>query len=461
MTKRVWTILILGLLLRLLIAPYTSWPREAFAWFSVTNDLLNGYRLYEFGNFSYPPLWAFVLLLVGKVVTFFSGAAALGGYVQGMVDATINNPNTIGFITSPAFNLGYKIPLILADTAIAYMLFLIARPTSLLRAEKVFAMWYLNPLVIFTSSVIGQFDVLPAALILIAITFLLEKKYFMSGLSLAIAALFKLYPVFLLPLYLVICYSSNQGERRKKAMLHLLAGLFIPIAVFVIPHLHPSIWDVLLDRSQTDLLKGGMNIWFIAQSPTIYQSLATSYLPLVYAIKYLALLAILTIPLMVRRISFDTESIITGHIAILIVTFSLYSGLANPQYYISVIMLLALQVSLSNKYRFFFWAITIGGVAHYLLLWTFAWQALLYPLAVNTSLIDLQQINNNVIHSAEIWEYWRTNPTKNVYLITSGINFLIIFVLVIKSLRQLGLTLPAVFINKGAALLNAAHFRKN
>ena len=88
----------------------------------------------------------------------------------------------VPFITSPLFNIVLKLPIIIGDALVGLTLYRIVEARSgAVSAEKAFLIWFLNPLVIFVSSVHGQFDVLAAYFALIGGMGFMEKRYLLSG----------------------------------------------------------------------------------------------------------------------------------------------------------------------------------------------------------------------------------------------------------------------------------------
>ncbi|OQA04823.1 MAG: GPI transamidase subunit PIG-U [bacterium ADurb.Bin400] len=302
----------------------------------------------------------------------------------------------------------------------------IVQPLAPHRTDLAFALWFLNPLVIFVSGIHGQFDVIVVPFILLALILTNEKRYALSGVALTIATLFKLYPLFLFPLYLtLILKQSTTGKQKVISSAHFAVASLVTAILLTLPYLSSSnIWTAMFRRGDTLSLQGGFNVWFAAQSIKIEHWLTGTNASILVKIVPLAALAmIIMIPIAIMRQKLNLKTIIAGHLAIMIILFCYYSSLANPQYFLSVIAFLVIYVAVYNKYSLSLWIISIFGIAQYLLLATFAWKILLYPLAAYTPLLDVDDINRQLIGTPAQWIYWRNHPLVNPYIYSSGIGF--------------------------------------
>jgi len=145
-----------------------------------------------------------------------------------------------------------KLPLLISDIIITL---LIARYFKDNRGLVFAALWYLNPTVIYISSIFGMFDQIVTLFILLAGVFYEKKNIFITGLCSAIAILFKQYALF--PIAFLILHSIiwRRWKHALKLILVTTVILIIPFLPFImlcgysLESLHKIINLVLLTRS--------------------------------------------------------------------------------------------------------------------------------------------------------------------------------------------------------------------
>lgn len=121
-----------------------------------------------------------------------------------------------------------KLPFLIFDLASIWILLRLARDKLIQR--QVLIIWMLNPVIIYTSYIFGQFDIIVLFFILLGF-FLLRKNPKAGILSLGIAGAFKSYP-FVIVLPAIIIYGKSFKER-----LILLLVAFSPFLLSTIPTL--------------------------------------------------------------------------------------------------------------------------------------------------------------------------------------------------------------------------------
>ncbi|MCG3219025.1 MAG: glycosyltransferase family 39 protein, partial [Candidatus Heimdallarchaeota archaeon] len=175
-----------------LLAPFTGMDHDMNVWLSVGQELVtdhtNPYQtgLVQTEYYAYPPPWMFV-------IQFFYWLSQKLGF-----ESTI--------YLSRFF---IKLPLILAIALTAYFIdsYLASKKVSDKKRKIIFIFISLNPLIIVISAMWGMFDILPALFTILAVIYLMksieDKENLslpvLSGFFMAIASLFKLYPIIIAP----------------------------------------------------------------------------------------------------------------------------------------------------------------------------------------------------------------------------------------------------------------------
>lgn len=120
----------------------------------------------------------------------------------------------------------YKLPMILADIAILWLLSKFFKKQ--IHKNIAMVLWAFNPLAIYVSSMMGQVDIIIALLILISLYFGKNKKFLLSSIFVALSALIKPIGLILIPIFVIA-----QFHHSKKIYKSILVGI-TGISVYVI-----------------------------------------------------------------------------------------------------------------------------------------------------------------------------------------------------------------------------------
>ena len=204
----VTTILILGLIVRLLPAAFTAHPLDIESWKAVGAAIYSGQNPYALPAFGlvYPPLWGFICGMAYAI--YASTQSAL------------------------MFNFVIKLPIILADLALAITIknFVLAKTANEKKAKEALALYLFNPMTIILSGIWGMFDAIPVFLVLLSTILLLKTQYLKSSIVFGFAIAFKgFYPAMLLPLFSYIIIRV-QGKIRE-GIKYLALSAIVPFAI--------------------------------------------------------------------------------------------------------------------------------------------------------------------------------------------------------------------------------------
>jgi hypothetical protein len=231
----------IGVLLRLILAVSTNSIDQI--------DVLSGFFAYHFKGqpyFSYvyslPPVQLVVTWPSLSLLSLFKGPytwftyspwASIISNTQGMVSP---------LVPSPELELALKAPLIIADALTASLVYRILRSARFSRttAEAFFVFYWLNPLVIFESSIHGATDSL-IPLVVLAFAFGIQtNRPIMSGFSASMGFLTLFFPAYLaiMGLSYLLCQALFRGKRTLRSAIRplseFIAGLAIPLALFAL-----------------------------------------------------------------------------------------------------------------------------------------------------------------------------------------------------------------------------------
>lgn len=263
MKRFILIILVIGIALRVLLSFTTyhsdiipfDFAGKVISQGNVTNfydylwSLPDGDRIlmvYPRNLFNYPPLPYF----------FLGGASLLTTWIVDPViheNFVLNFSSTLGNHELNLLLFLLKLPYFFFDIACAYLLM------SFFKNEKekkwAFALWMFNPVNLYATYMIGQFDIIPTFLTVLALYFAAKKDNLMpSVVLLGLGAGFKIFPLlFIVPLALV------KNSWRKRIKILLVGGVTYFIVAF------PFLFSEGFRR--TALLAGQTTKSFYAQIP--------------------------------------------------------------------------------------------------------------------------------------------------------------------------------------------------
>jgi len=305
-TLKLRRVMAFGLLARLVLSPLTGHPWDLKVWLDVGKRVmegdvllysLNGRPEWMWGYYAYPPGWM--------------------GWC-GLVYLFNFNIHLYAWIL--------KLPIILSDLATGYLIHITMKKLGRSEAESTLgaALYILNPVSIFISSVWGMFDAIPAMLTMMALNLFVDKKELRSGILLGLGVLFKLYPLFLISAFLH--RARRCGTPPSKLVGFLSATTAAPLAA--------SIPFILRD------FKGYANALLSHTAPSGYMSLWFPISHLLYPLKEVGGVLFLTMfvalnALIFQRINHSEyggkESIYLASL-LLMLCFFITSPKVNPQY---------------------------------------------------------------------------------------------------------------------------------
>jgi hypothetical protein len=240
--RRLRWIIGIGLLVRLLLAPLTSWD------YDTPGFVLSGISTLYTGNpyassvWANPPLAPYLAAPFLAIPTLLWGPQSLVAVVPAIAPISVATGVNATFVPSPAALLAWKLPFLLSDLGVALLLLLLPRRMGLtlpLSREALVGLWFLNPLVIWASAVHGEVDSLAVLLLLIALYGVVTEHWFTAGLFVGLSVFTKAYPIVLLPVLAaaVLAWPGNGIPARRpilgrsgRVLLGLAASLltFLP-----------------------------------------------------------------------------------------------------------------------------------------------------------------------------------------------------------------------------------------
>ncbi|MDH7508767.1 MAG: glycosyltransferase family 87 protein [Methanomassiliicoccales archaeon] len=404
-------IILVGLIVRLIVAPWTSCPYDIYPFYKASVDKLAGLGVYGHAYLSYPPLSVIISYPFIAMLSLFLDPSDFGSIQYSMVGVAQTTGMLVPFVTHPLFNLSFKLPLIISDLLLGITLYRFVRERKGKDlAEKVFVLWFLNPLVIWISSVAGQIDVLPAFMTVIALINFYRREYFFAGLALGIGVFLKIYPIYLFIFYLTFLFSREFDSRCVQASLLRLRGFYAMVVgglislIAVLPFFLTS--DKMLDfifRRTGSTSYGGLNFWFFVPAlPS--EGLLPDILPSVIGLPtfvfiLMIILIFLVSALIVRQYANkeldELRSMTLGNIAVIALILFL-QPVTNPQHMLWIFPMLLIALVDDKRYERKLYLLTVLALLYFI--WLQSAYALIYPAAAYSNLVDLEFLNTAIIN---------------------------------------------------------------
>jgi hypothetical protein len=266
---------IFGIALRFLLAPFSGHPYDMWVWFEAISHISGGASMQDVA-FQNTPMLYYTFFPISYFYSFLSKLLdlhpvpldSLPAFVQSAASWTIPCCFSVS-ITEPLFNLIIKTAFIISDILSAILIYkIVYEKYGRNAAGFSFVLWFLNPMLIWVSSIWGMFDSLAAFFTILSMYFLIKGKNSRSALSLAVASGYKLFPILLLVPIGIYMYRGTPSLRRlvSPALSFLFAFvlLFIPLlqhpSFFIQSYLSSPANSPASDPSQTY----GLTYWSLA-----------------------------------------------------------------------------------------------------------------------------------------------------------------------------------------------------
>src|SRR3989338_390778 len=204
--KKTTFIIVLGILLRFLLSTITFHP-DLSAIILAGKIILDGHWLNFYDSntlnqivFNYPPLAFLIPSLFYLPFNSFLSSLYLN----------LVNTSPAFFSLHPVYLplLIFKLPMILADIAIIFLLPNLFVKPSLKRLSQV--LWALNPIAIFVSSMMGQVDIILVVFLVISLIFIKRHHLNFAAIFIGLSILIKPAGLILLPLLFIKEFSRTK-----------------------------------------------------------------------------------------------------------------------------------------------------------------------------------------------------------------------------------------------------------
>lgn len=396
--------LAVGVIVRLLCMSM-SMGYDADYWAVVIRNIEAGDGLYDAEGYYYTPVWGYILGLISVLQDLFLsiGESAVR-VIQAFPVEGLDQYYLSATATSVAFNYSVKIPLMIFDLVLAYLVRVLVRDVcgDDRKANLAFALTFLCPVVIGSSGIIGMPDTVAAMFTVLTIVLLRRDAPLLAGAAFSIAVLTKFFPVFLIFIFVAYIVVRNRGNRRRTVTQLSMAviGAVVAAAIIFLPQILAGdlsqCFQFLTDRTGSSEGQSFLD-YIIGQSRVI-----------IYAV-----VLILSVYIGYRMLRVDADGLESALMRnCLLVTTLVLVYPPTTQYIVIMIPFLAYWIAVGDAKYLLSWKILAVGSVVYM----FSSNALMFlSLAQWTDMVSVDSVMD--IFNAYTAEYWGLVPMSVQFVI--------------------------------------------
>lgn len=237
-------VILAGVIVRIIAMFLLNFDFDSNYWAMTIANMQAGHGLYGLEGYYYTPVWGYVLSLFASLQEAFLGIDVFGTRIAEIlsIEAYYNGGTYLFSATSTSmwFNFWFKVPMLLCDLAVGYLIYWLVknRGGDEKKAVLGMALWLLCPLTIIIMSVSVMFDTISVLFTLLTIALLFKERYFLGGVTFAFALLTKFFPGFLLFVLIAYILSKNRGDGTGyRKLAYAMAGFAAAFLILMLPQI--------------------------------------------------------------------------------------------------------------------------------------------------------------------------------------------------------------------------------
>ena len=230
-------IVLIGLIIRFVLIPFV-YDFDIYHWGVIVANINSGHNLYELDGYYYTPVWGYLVGFTSSISEFFFNGLIGMRITDMLAIETLQHPYHIATITTIAFSFCMKIPMILCDIVVGYLIYWLIkdRTGNEKKATIGFALWFLCPIVVYMSGVQAMFDTFSALFLMLTVILLYKNQYFLGGAMFSVAVLLKFFPGFcIIVLIAYILVKHKEDGLAKKKVLEAAIGTIVMTVILLLP----------------------------------------------------------------------------------------------------------------------------------------------------------------------------------------------------------------------------------
>jgi hypothetical protein len=286
--KRPLVLLVMaGIIARAVLIPLATYNYDIGFWATTIQHAQSGYGLYDLSGYYYTPIWGYILGSIGLMANFLFGIGSYGTIADPLLPALGAEWEYYGkMVVSPEFSLLVKSFLTLVDVVCGYLIFTLVKKLghSDGKAALAFGLWFVCPIVIYTSAVQATFDNVSIMFMLLTLILILDGKYMTAGAIFCLAAFTKFFPAYLVFIFVVCIVRRHEDKQMQiRSLAYAVIGFLVAAFLIFLPQfMHGTTAEAfgfVVSRvskiadptsSMWDSIASGGNLLVVALQPLIF-----------------------------------------------------------------------------------------------------------------------------------------------------------------------------------------------
>ena len=420
----IFIIIIVGIAIRLVLAPLFTVGYDSDFWATIIRNLNSGEGLYGLEGYYYTPVWGYILSFISMLEGMFLNIDIMGlRPVETFPLETYSNWFLTSTVTTVSFNFMIKVAYLISDLLVGYIIYwLVKDKTGDVRKATIgFALWFLCPLVFSVASVSGMFDTFSVLFILLCVVMVRKDKLFLAGVLFAFAVLTKFFPayfIFILLAYVIM--KHREDGTAVKAVITSAAGALLGFFVIMLPQiLEGKLSESIMFASNRI---GGEGVGTLVDA-------ITGYGPILFY-SFLILVSLALAYKLTKKDKEEQDDSLFKYLLFMTAVMFLYSP--PPQYVVILIPFLAMYIVIWEKKLKWSWLIVSVGGAVFVFSGMYI---LLLSMGTFTDMFSLEQIMLGIA-TFETSVFSGLTPHFIVYFTGAAIQYVGILSIVLFFLRK-------------------------
>lgn len=235
--KGILLIIVIGIAVRLISGTLLTYNYDVYHWTLTISNYEAGNGLYQTAGYYYTPVWGYILATFAQFYEFL-GLDMIGDRFVDLLfveDDICYSPHT-AFVPSIPFSAAVTVMLCIVDLVSAYLAYWLVKEVfhDTVKAKICFSVYFLYSFLIVVSAIGGMFDPISVLMLLLCVCLLIKGQEFTAGMMLSAVALLKLFPAFLIFLFVAYVIARHR-EDWKPRILKAMLGAGLAAAVLMLP----------------------------------------------------------------------------------------------------------------------------------------------------------------------------------------------------------------------------------
>lgn len=230
-------VIVLGLAIRAILIPFFTHSYDVYHWAITISNLRSGEGLYGLVGYYYTPVWGYILAGIGSLADLI-GIADFGNLVPSL---TFVNGSEWEYyrelVCTPAFVTLIKVIFTVFDLITGYLIYVLVKDhtNDKKKATMAFGLWFLCPIVIYTSAVHVMFDTIAVMALVLTLLLIFRRRYVLAGAVFAISVFIKFFPFYLIFIFLALILRQERttGYRNKAVLMAVFGFLAMVVAIYI------------------------------------------------------------------------------------------------------------------------------------------------------------------------------------------------------------------------------------